>query len=226
MIRATVHFNHARRRQVSAAVFDAESRTSAEIVPVVATASGRYDRAEDLVGLIAGIGAMTVTWAWLQRVDDSTGGWDGLPLTVPLPVLVLILIGGFVVGAIVASRVGWLRRLFVSRLQMATEVAERAAAIFHDSRVHHTGGEAGVLVYLSLFEQGAVILADRAAFEALGQETLDAICRELTAELRGGGDVTASLCATIRRLGDALAPKLPRRGNDRNELADALVTID
>ena len=47
-------FSDEQRRAVAQAVAEAEGKTSAEIVPVVATASGRYDRAEDIVGLWTG----------------------------------------------------------------------------------------------------------------------------------------------------------------------------
>ena len=51
MQRASELFNDEQRATIDQAVADAESKTSAEIVPVVATASGRYDRAEDIVGM-------------------------------------------------------------------------------------------------------------------------------------------------------------------------------
>ena len=38
---------------IEAAIGEAEQKTAGEIVPVVATASGRYDRGEDLFGLVA-----------------------------------------------------------------------------------------------------------------------------------------------------------------------------
>ena len=41
-------------KSVEQAVADAEHKTSVEIVPVIASVSGRYDRAEDLAGLWLG----------------------------------------------------------------------------------------------------------------------------------------------------------------------------
>jgi uncharacterized membrane protein len=51
MKRATKLFNEEQAGRINEAIAQAESRTSAEIVPVVITASGRYDRPEDMVGL-------------------------------------------------------------------------------------------------------------------------------------------------------------------------------
>ena len=77
-----------------------------------------------------------------------------------------------------------------------------------------------MLVYLSLFECRAVILADDQAFAALGREILEQQCGLLTADAARCGYLTAAPCAgVIGRLGDLLAKKLPLAG-DRNELAD------
>ena len=60
MLNATRFLTTAEQQQVEAAVREAEAQTSAEIVVVVATESGRYDRAESIVGLIGavlGVGA-------------------------------------------------------------------------------------------------------------------------------------------------------------------------
>jgi putative membrane protein len=107
----------------------------------------------------------------------------------------------------------------------AREVGSGSARIFHDRRIHHTRAASGVLLYVSLLERRAVVLADRGAFEALGQDSIDDVCRGLTEDLRRG-DVPAALCASVRRLGELLGKKLPRGSADRNELADALITID
>ncbi len=221
---ASALFGESERRRIAEAVNAAEAKTSAEIVPVVATASGRYDRAEDVVGLIVGLGALITAWLLFQREVPGAGGWGGLGLALPLPALVAIVIGGFIGGALLAARVAWLRRLFVPRGEMVSEVLDRASQVFHDRRVHHTAGSGGVLVYLSLFERRAVVLADQKAFEALGRDSVDEIFRKLAADLRRLG-ATAALCAAIERLGDLLSVKLPRAPGDRNELADALVTI-
>ena len=95
-------FGDADRDRVNAAVREAESATSAEILPVVARSSGRYDRPED-----------------------------------------------------------WLRRLFTPHTQMREEVLSRAREVFFDQRIHHTGGASGVLLYVSLFEHMAAVIADQ-----------------------------------------------------------------
>jgi putative membrane protein len=210
---------------VNQAVREAESATSAEILPVVARSSGRYDRPEDIVGLwFAGL-AMIIVWMVFPLPRIEAGNWDA-----PAPVwqLVALLAGalvGFVAGAFAGGRVDWLRRLFTPRTQMREEVYGRAREVFFDKRVHHTGGGSGVLLYVSVFEHMAAVIADQGILDKLGQEHIDELCREFTQRLHEGTP-TDALCETAGSLGRRLAPLLPRAEDDVNELSDALVVID
>jgi len=224
MQRASNMFTADDRRRVAVAVAGTEGRTAAEIVPIVATESARYDRAEDLGGGLLGLSAMAAVWMFFQGENPAAGGWDGLALSVPPFVLVLTLVAGCVIGVILTARVAWLKRLFASRRRGERAVDERAAQLFFDQRVHHAPTGSGVLIYVSLFERRAAILADRTAFDVLGQKRIDEMCRWLSGDLKRG-DVTGSLCTMIERLGDALAGDLPRADGDENELPDALITI-
>ena len=222
---ASALFSEEERQAVNDAVCEAESKTAAEIMTVVATDSGRYDRPEDIAGLFIGLACMVIAWACFQEHDPTAGGWDGIPLTLQLPGLVGILGAGFVVGTLTATRVAWLRRLFTPKRQMRDEVMSRARQIFFDKRVHHTSGSTGLLIYLSTFERLAVILADREIVAVLGQLRIDELCAQLLLELRKG-DMTTALCNAIEDVGNRLTERLPRGEGDANELSDALVTID
>ena len=222
---ASALFSEEERQAVNDAVCEAESKTAAEIITVVATDSGRYDRPEDIAGLFIGLACMVIAWACFQGQDPTAGGWDGIPLTLQLPGLVGILSAGFIVGTLTATRVAWLRRLFTPRRQMNDEVMSRARQIFFDQRVHHTSGSTGLLIYLSTFERLAVILADREIVAVLGQLHIDELCAQLLQDLRQG-DITTALCNAIEDVGNSLAGPLPRDEDDVNELSDALVTMD
>ena len=125
----------------------------------------------------------------------------------------------------VGGRIDWLRRLFTPRTQMREEVYGRAREVFFDRRVHHTGGGSGVLLYVSLFEHMAAVIADQSIVEKLGQEQIDKICGEFTQRLHEGNPIDA-LCDTVGSLGQRLSPLLPRAEGDVNELPDALVVIE
>lgn len=224
MKQASQLFSDEQRKQIDRAVAEAEGKTSAEILPVVATSSGRYDRPEDIAGLwlamIAVVAAMQLPTAQIE-----SGSWGGPAGWVRPLIVVAAGVVGFFAGAVIAARVGWLRRLFTPGQQMRDEVAARARAVFFDGRVHHTSGRTGLLVYVSLYERMAVILADQSVLEKLGQESLDALCGKLTQSLRQGNP-TEAICRTIAAAGERLAPVLPRADDDINELPDALITLD
>jgi len=222
---ASRSFSDEQKARVAKAVAEAESKTSAEILPVVATASGRYDRPEDIVGLWLGAILAVVAWLAFRGTDAAATDWGFSAASLELPAIIVALVVGFILGAVIASRVGWLRALFTSRTQMRDEVHARARELFFDSRVHHTAGQTGLLVYVSLFERAAAVIADKAVTEKLGQGALDELCAALTASL-AASDATSALCSAVEDAGDRLAPVLPREEGDVNELPDALVLID
>lgn len=104
---------------------------------------------------------------------------------------------------------GPLRRLFTPRAQMRDEVMARARQAFFDQRVHHTADATGLLVYVSLHERLATILADQKALDAMEPSALDGLCAQLAAGLRQG-DAAGALCEVIR--GAARHRLAPRQG--------------
>jgi len=225
MRQASTRFSDEQRRQIRQAVAQAESRTSAEIVPAVATASGRYDRPEDIVGLWLAMIALAVAWWLLPAAPTESGTWGGTPEWGRLLAMVAAAVAGFAAGTAVAGRVGWLRRLFTPRRQMRDEVAARARAVFFDRRVYRTVAGTGLVVYVSLYERGAAVLADQSVLDKLGQAAIDELCAALTSRLREVHPADA-ICEVIGLAGEKLATVLPRAEGDINELPDALVILD
>ena len=58
---------------------------------------------------------------------------------------------------------------------MREEVYARAREVFFDRRVHHTGGRSGVLLYVSLYERMAAVIADQSILERIGPARIDEI---------------------------------------------------
>lgn len=207
-------FTEEQTKQINDAVVEAESHTSAEIVPVVATASGRYDRPEDIVGLWFALAAAAAAWV----IVPGGSVW-------PLVAILGAIVVGFAVGAVTATRAAWLRRLCTPPVQMRDEVHQTARAVFFDRRIQRTAGATGLLLYVSLYERLAVVIADDTVTETLGQDALNEICSELTGKLRSE-DMTAAICETLVSAGQRLGEVLPRQDDDVNELPDTLVILD
>jgi len=225
MKRASQLFSDEQKRRVAQAVAEAEGRTAAEIVPVVVVSSGRYDRAEDIFGVLLGLAAMIAADLLLPAAPAEHGSWGGMPPALRLLIQALAVVTGFIAGAALATRIGWLRRLFIPRSQMRDEVEARARAVFFDSRVHHTAAKSGLLVYVSLQERMAAVLADKGAMAELGALAVERLRDGLIEQLRKG-DVIDALCRTVRTAGEELAAVLPSATENVNELSDALVVLE
>lgn len=225
MQRASKFFTDEEKKRIQEAVREVESTTSAEIVPVVATGSGRYDRPEDVVGIWASVLFLTISWFWLQSLEADQADWGFSWTSYKLPILIAAVLLGFILGAFVGSRVMVIRYLFTPPRHMRDEVAARARQIFFDQRVHHTQRSSGVLIYLSLYERMAAIIADKVAFEKLSQATLDELSKQLTDAMKKEPAVDA-LCSVIRSTGERLARVLPQQAQGVNELPNALVIVD
>jgi len=213
-------FDEDRRRTVTDAVRDAESKTSAEIVPVVAAQSAQYERAEDLFGFVCALIAGAVAWFALDGVG---AGEDARYLE--LAGILLASIAGFALGVVVGVQVPSLRSPFVGRAKMEDAVVSRATQTFVERRVHQTSGGTGLMVYISLFERSGVVLADQVVRDRLPDEAIAEFTDELADGMRSG-DPAAALAKVIREVGERLADVLPRYDDDVNELPDALVTLD
>lgn len=224
MQKASEAISAEQRSLVESAVSAAESKTCCEIVPVVATASGRYDRAEDLVGLwCAVLGAVVCFLTFPGHAD--VGRWTTIPIWGQVLLLTSVILVCFTVGAVLADRMHGLRRLFTPQQQMTEEVNLRARELFFDRRIHHTVGASGILIFVSLYERTAVVLGDQRVVEALGPTFCADLCQRLTNSLRTA-DISVAICDTIRHAATSLEPALPRTEHDVNELPDTLVLLD
>ena len=98
MKRASQYFTDEEKKEIADAVLEAETLTSAEIVPVAATCSGRYDRAEDIIGVFSGIIVMIVVWTITPNPDTGTSGsWSDAPVALFLAISVIV---GFIMSLI------------------------------------------------------------------------------------------------------------------------------
>ncbi len=212
--------SEADQRQIAAAVARAESRTSAEIVPVIARASGRYDRAEDLFGLCLGV-ALVLIAAALAPAPIQPDSWD-TTLRAPFGLLVTValLVGGCVGGAALASFFPVLSRPFITRAERLACVKQRAADAFLDARVSSTDRRDGLLIYVSLRERMVYVIADGPLQDKIPEGALDPIAQAAVAGFKSRQPAKALLDA-VATAGDLLARVAPAQRGQRNELPDA-----
>jgi len=212
------------RDAVSRAVAEAERGTSGEIVPVVAARSGRYDRAEDLVGMCVAVAALVAIWFGFPLVAPGAGEWGAPSAPRPgLPWIVAALVGGFAAGIALATRFPALRRPFVGGAHLDAEVERSAAAAFHAFRVRRTRRGTGVLLYVSLEEHVVRVLGDEAIDQALSAADWERVRDAIPVRVRAG-DLATGLIDGIREAGELLREHFPSSEAD-NELHNELRVI-
>jgi len=213
------------RKAISAAVGEAEKKTSAEIVPVVATTSDAYERAEDFWGFFGAFFAVAGGWPYLHLLSPGSD-WDSAEAVAPhlFSVLVAMMVG-WTIGVFLAKALPWLKRLSVPRRAMTARVLIAAHHAFDSLHAHKTAGGTGVVIYVSLFERRVCVWADRKVSEKIPEAEWQAITELLIRALRDGKPRDGFVEA-IRRTGDLLAKPFPVQPGDVNELSNELRILD
>ncbi len=208
------------RKRIEQAVGKAEAGTSAEIVCAVATESGRYDRAESIVGLVLALLVLAVAHA---LYTGGAGDWGRAGL--PLGWQAVCVVGGFVAGNVFANRIPALRRVAVGESEMDAEVRGAAAYAFAIGAVANTANRTGLLLYVSLFEHRVRILPDEEVRGALGDEEIGRL-RDLAVAALRRGDFPGAFVAPIEEAAPLLAKALPAdRELNPNELPNHVLTF-
>ena len=187
------------------AISAVEARSSAELVVSVRARSAAYLHADVLVGVIAGLAALAFL---LFSPYPFALHWFLID-----PVLVGVLV------ALAASRLPPVRRLLTPRRMREARVRAAAAVVCHEKGVHHTRARTGVLLYVSLLERRALLLADSGIEREVPHREWRAAAAAIDRVVAGGGD-GAELARALAPLGDLLALHLPHRTGDVNELPD------
>ena len=214
--------------KVSAAIAAAEARSNGEIVAVATPLSDSYHDVAlhwALVPLFA-----VLAWAaWRPTAlewwyDFLTGGWGVEPTLGPLLTLLMIFAALKFTVALLILKWMPLRLALTPGVTKHRRVRRRAVAIFRAAAERRTVGRTGILVYLSLRERRAEIVADEAILKVTDDDTWGEAMTELLEHVRDGrpGD---GIVAAIERVGAVLAEHFPRSATDLNEIPDKLIEL-
>jgi len=120
------------------------------------------------------------------------------------------------------SRLVWVQRLMTSDADLRLQVMRRAEAEFYQAGLHRTVDATGVLIFVSIAERQAVVLADQGIAKQLAPDVWSETVSLITRSVKDGG-LGRGLVEAIGRCGQLLKPHFPIKDHDRNELRDALV---
>jgi len=216
------------RQKVSAAIAAAEAKSSGEIVTVATPISDAYHD----VGLHWALVPLFAVLAWaawrptalVWWYDFLFGGWSPDPtMSQLLTLLTFFAALKFTVALLILK---WmpLRLALTPAATKHRRVRRRAVAIFQAAAAGRTTGKTGVLIYLSLAERRAEIVADEAILKLTDDHTWGEAMHALIAEVREGRPADG-IVAAIERVGTVLAEHFPRSAHDKNEIPDKLIEL-
>lgn len=196
------------QRAIADAIATAERTTSGEIVAVVAESSGSY---LSTAFLWAGIAALAVPlplihWTW----------W-------PIQTIYIVQIAVFVLLAVLFSYRP-LRLSLTPRSLRHGLAHRRALEQFLAQNLHTTPGRTGVLIFVSVAERYAEIVADAEINRHVPMNTWTAIVDDLTAHI-GQGDAATGFLHTIQAVGTLLATHFPPGSERRDTLPNHLILL-
>lgn len=213
---------------VSAAVAAAEAGTSGEIVPVLADRSDGYTDVALLWAVAVAFTAMAAVTAFPNfhtgLVDRILGNWSHV--WTPGELLTLVTGVGLVKFLAMWAIQLWepLKFALIPRPVKIARVREAAIRHFKVGADRRTHGRTGVLLYLSMREHRAEIVADEAIARLVDAEVWGKAMADMLAEIRKG-NIAEGLAAGIRDVGEVLAEHFPRSEDDVNELPDRLILV-
>lgn len=217
--------DHAR---VSAAVAAAEAQTSGEIVTILAERSDGYTDVAlawaTLVGFTAIVALSITPDFYLAVFDRVTGRWASE--WTPGEIFALATSIGIATFVAMVLLQLWqpLKFLLVPGFIKSARTRTRALVCFKVGAERRTQVRTGILIYVSMREHRAEIVAD----ETVAARVSDAAWEEAMAAMLGHireGRVADGLIAAVDKVGAVLALHCPRADDDRNELPDRLIEV-
>jgi putative membrane protein len=200
--------------RIKAAVKQAESKISGEIVPVFVEKSGHYTIANYRAGII---GATTVFFliVMFDRYVPSLAVYD------PMLIFVLVMLGGLI-GALKANYIPFVKRMMLSQAYMDQSTRKRAESAFLQEEVFNTRLRTGIMIFISFFEHEVIVMADKGINKEVDQKEWDAVVRTIIENVKKD-KVTDGIEKAILRCGEILLEKgFVISPDDVNELKDDL----
>ncbi len=207
-------FSADEQKQICDAVHLAELKTSGELVPMLVCESHSYPLAAVRGGtLIASLAALVGTpliagQFWLE----SSNLWIFLALFIPI----------FLLSHLIIKIFPSFKRWFLFSSEKDEEVQNSAFTAFFTEKLYKTKDANGILIYISLFEHRAWIIADSGISERIPQEQWQDAIAVITEGIRKNEQCQA-LCKAIAMIGDILEKEFPIQDGDMNELHNLII---
>jgi putative membrane protein len=222
------YLNEAQHKIVSDAVEAAELTTSGEIVTVLADRSDGYSDVTMVYAAAAAFTAMSLfalfPAPFMELWDSIIGGWMHEWTTGEIASMTIAL-------GLIAFTVTWLIFLW-EPLKFAAIPGPVKTARVHKQAIKHfkvgadgrTGGRTGILIYLSMREHRAEIVADEPIAEKVSADVWGEAMVDMLHYIKDG-KIAEGMAVGVKDVGVVLSQHFPRADDDENELPDRLIEV-
>lgn len=177
------------KEDIKGVIAQYESKTSAQIVPVLLSSSDSYPSAHFRWALFLSL--LLPVLLYLS------------PITFNDPIEFLVAQGvGVMVGFLIAFH-SKAKRFFLTKKQMNEEVHQRAIQSFFEHNLTQTINRNAVLIFISFFERRIHIIADSGALEKIGHDKWQELIKGQLRSLKKG-DYETSLMELVHGCGKLL----------------------
>lgn len=197
--------------KLSKIITHAESKTSGEIIPVIVERSSAIGHVPWVIlgFFMALVFVLERTWlAW---------SWFLLPTWAYL----VLFIVGLGLSQFLAQ-FHWFQRVLTPNADEEMQVLRRAQIEFFEGASQNTKQQTGILIFVSLMEHRAVVLADKGISQHYPQDTWDEIVQILSSEFKKG-HYFEGLEKAILKCGLILEEKLPAKDKNPNEISNRVI---
>ncbi|MCA9666906.1 MAG: hypothetical protein KC503_15005 [Myxococcales bacterium] len=190
----------ASKTRICQAVEAVEARSSAEIVVAIKQTSGRYGHVDLTLGFVGAVGVLI----YMLYAPPVFALWSIVAITIAM--FAAVAAGSRLIAPL---------RVALGARRGVDEVARAACEQAWALGVCNTRHRSGVLIYVSLHEGRATVLADIGLQEVLPREELTKMIERIEGSVERGPE---ALAEAIEASADLLETRFPRRHDDIDEL--------
>jgi putative membrane protein len=203
--------------RVVEAVKEAETVTSGEIVPMVVSSSYHYPLS-NLIGALGGSLVLALAATLLVSYRRSWGG----PELFDLWIFPAVFAVAFVLCFLLVKSLPALKRLLITKAEIAEEVEEAALTSFYRQGLNNTRDKTGILIFISVFERQVRVLADQGINDRVESGVWQELVDTIIAGIKSRRQAEA-VCAAVSRCGELLKEHFPIKPDDSDELSNLII---
>lgn len=194
------------RDQITQAVFQAEQTTSGEIVVIIVKKSDFYTGERWRVGIFFSFLAAGVLYCVNPFLD---------------PIWYLMIQVPFLALGYSSARFQKILKIFLSEKLIDEKVHQRAVEAFEKSQLSLLQERSGILIFVSLFEKRAEILADSGIHSRVSENDWNNIIYSLVRSI-SSRELVPGLCVAVQECGKLLSRHFPIFQNKVNLFPDTV----